>query len=162
MMAPPDTSAAQAWLQKQNLADQAKWLTFFNNAPFEIVSAARNGRLKGLESIVADLLKPQEALVQAGRWDALLKSEKSLSMEDLFVTLQKWLFDLSRCAVGLPPRYFQHHEKPMQMLAGRTGLLALLEAQKQIAQLRGLVAHPLNPRLFLEDVCVRAFRPLSS
>jgi hypothetical protein len=35
-----------------------------------------------------------------------------------------------------------------------------MEAQKQLTRIRRLANHPLNARLFLEDLCVRAYRPL--
>jgi len=160
MFAPPPTEQSQRWLEEHNIADSAKWLPFFGHAPLELASAAKSGRLKALESIVADLLKPQEALAQASRWESLVKADGALGMEELVTTVQKWLFDLGQCAVAAQPRYFPQQNKALSLLAQRLTLPGLLQAQRQISQLRAWSNHPLNARLFLEDLCVRTFRPL--
>jgi DNA polymerase-3 subunit delta' len=160
MFGRPDAAGAQRWLAEQKLAEQAKWLPFFGDAPLEVAAAAKSGRLKALESLVADLLKPQEPLAQANRWESLVKADAALGMEELVTTVQKWLFDLGRCAVGAPPRYFAAQDRQLQSLVQRLSLPALMQAQQQVGQLRAWSGHPLNARLFLEDLCVRAFRPL--
>ena len=160
MFGRPPTKQSERWLAGQKLADSASWLPFFSHAPLEIAAAAKSGRLKALESIVADLLKPQEALMQANRWESLVKADGALGMEELVTTVQKWLFDLGQCAVAATPRYFPQQNKVLSTQAQRISLPALMQAQRQVAQLRAWSNHPLNARLFLEDLCVRAFRPL--
>jgi DNA polymerase III subunit delta' len=160
MFSPPPTAQSQRWLAEQKVADAAKWLPFFGHAPLEVASAARSGRLKALESVVGDLLKPQDALAQANRWESLVKADGALGMEELVTTVQKWLFDLGQCAVAAPPRYFPQQNKALSELSQRLSLPGLLQAQRQVVQLRAWSNHPLNARLFLEDLCVRAFRPL--
>lgn len=156
----PQAQDATRWLDKRNLAEEAKWLPFFGYAPLEVAVAAGNGRLKALESLVSDLLKPADPLVQAARWENLTKADGTLSMEELVTTVQKWLFDLGQRAVGAAPRYFQ--QPALETLAKEISLPALTRAQQQVGQLRAWANHPLNQKLFLEDLCVRAFRPLNS
>lgn len=160
MFGRPEAARAERWLAARKLSGQAKWLPFFGNAPLEVANAEQSGRLKALDSLVADLLKPQEALAQAARWESLVKADSALAMEELVATVQKWLLDLGRCAVGAAPRYFP--QPALKTLAQRLSLPALLQAEKEVARMRALANHPLNPRLFLEDLCVRAFRPLNS
>jgi DNA polymerase-3 subunit delta' len=113
-----------------------------------------------LDALVGDLLRPTDPLAQAARWEVLVKADGALGMEELVNTVQKWLFDLGQCAVGAQPRYFQQPALPV--LAGKISLPALMRAQQQVGQLRAWSNHPLNARLFLEDLCVRAFRPLAA
>lgn len=160
MFGRPEAAEAQRWLAGRKLGDQAAWLPFFGGAPLAVAEAARTGRLKALESLVADLFKPQEPLAQAQRWESLVKADGALGMEELVTTVQKWLFDLGRCAVAAPPRYFPRQAGALDALAQRIALPGLLQAQQQVGQLRAWSNHPLNARLFLEDLCVRAFRPL--
>lgn len=160
MFGRPEAARAERWLAARKLSGQAKWLPFFGNAPLEVANAEQSGRLKALDSLVADLLKPQEALAQAARWESLVKADSALAMEELVATVQKWLLDLGRCAVGAAPRYFP--QPALKTQAQRLSLPALLQAEKEVARMRALANHPLNPRLFLEDLCVRAFRPLNS
>jgi DNA polymerase-3 subunit delta' len=160
MFGRPPTAQAERWLAEQKLTENAKWLPFFGHAPLEVATAAKSGRLKALESVVADLLKPQEPLAQANRWESLVKADGALSMEELVTTVQKWLFDLGQCAVAAQPRYFPQQNKALSNIAQRLSLPLLMQAQQQVFQLRAWSNHPLNARLFLEDLCVRAFRPL--
>ena len=158
MFAPPETTQAHAWLKEHKLAEQAKWLPFFGNAPLEIADAAKSGRLKGLETLVTDLQKPLDPLSQAARWESLVKTDSALNMEELVTTIQKWLFDLGRCAIGAAPRFFP--QLALKAQAQQLALPVLMQAAREVARMRGLASHPLNARLFLEDLCVRAFRPL--
>lgn len=155
----PDAES-QRWLAEQKLGEQAKWLPFFGNAPLAVADAARSGRLKVLDSIVSDLMRPQDPLAQASRWEALVKADAALGMEELVTTVQKWLHDLGQSAVSARPRYFPQQDKALGTLAQRLSLPLLMQTQTQVTQMRAMANHPLNPRLFLEDLCVRAFRPL--
>ncbi|MEW5782833.1 MAG: DNA polymerase III subunit delta' [Pseudomonadota bacterium] len=160
MFGPQPLEQSRRWLEEQKLAGEAKWLPFFGHAPLQLFDAVRSGRLKALEKLVNDLERPVEPLALAARWEGLVKEGAGLSIEDLVVTVQKWLHDLGMCRVGHAPRYFDRNA--IAPLAQKTTLPTLVRAQQQIAQLRAWANHPLNPRLFLEDLCVRAFKPLNS
>jgi DNA polymerase III subunit delta' len=160
MFGRPSSEQSKRWLGDRKLSEQAKWLPFFGHAPLEIVAAAQSGRLKALDTLVTDLLRPADPLAQAARWETLVKADGALAMEEIVTTVQKWLYDLGQCAVGAQPRYFQQPALPI--LARKISLPALMQAQQQVVQLRAWSNHPLNARLFLEDLCVRAFRPLAA
>lgn len=160
MFNPPAVRQAQEWLARNKVPDAAKWLDFFGNAPLAVADAAASGRLRKLDAIIADLLDPQEPLAQAARWEAHVKAEGGVAMEELVIAVQKWLHDLGQAAAGAAPRYFPQQNKTLSALGQRLSLPLLLQAQRQVGQLRRWANHPLNPRLFLEDLCVRAFRPL--
>lgn len=160
MFGPPAQADAQAWLAAEKLRGEAEWLPFFGHAPLALADAVRTGRLKAITSIVTDLMRPQDPLAQAARWEAHVKTDAVLGMEDLVTTVQKWLFDLGQVAAGAQPRYLPNQNKALASLAGRLALPAVLQAQRQLVQLRQWANHPLNPRLFIEDLCTRAFRPL--
>lgn len=161
MFAAPAEAEARAWLAARQLSGAAGWLPFFGRAPLALAQAAESGRLKAIEALTGDLMKPQDPLAQAGRWEAHVKADGLLSLEDVVTTVQKWLFDLGQVAVGVGPRYFPQHIKSLTPLAARVSLPVLSQAQRQLVQVRRLAGHPLNPRLFLEDLAVRAFRPLA-
>lgn len=166
MFGRPSVEQATRWLNERKQAEHARWLPFFGYAPLDVAAAAQSGRLKALDSLVADLLKPADPLAQAARWEALLKvdekvhakADTTLQVEELVTTVQKWLFDLGQLAVGAPARYFMQPALAQQ--AKKLSLPALVQAQQQVVQMRAWANHPLNLKLFLEDLCVRAFRPL--
>jgi len=166
MFSAPNASAAQAWLDHNKLSSAKSWLPFYGHAPLALAQAHQRGQLKALESLLADLLAPQDPLAQAAKWETYLKTEvktdSAMSMEVLVTTVQKWLLDLGLVAQGAAPRYFPHKNSALEALTRKLSIPLLIEAQKQVAQIRRLASHPLNARLFLEDLCVRAFRPLKS
>ncbi|MFN3884168.1 MAG: DNA polymerase III subunit delta' [Rhodocyclaceae bacterium] len=156
----PSAERSRRWLAEQNLAIEARWLPFFGHAPLALADAARNGKLKALESLIGDLQRPGDPLALAARWESLVKAHAALGMEDLVVTVQKWLHDLGLRQVGIAPRYFD--DQALIPLAKKVSLPALLRAQRQVDRLRAWANHPLNPKLFLEDLCIRALRPLNA
>jgi DNA polymerase-3 subunit delta' len=160
MFGHPPVEESQRWLAEQKLDHTARWLPFFGHAPLALADAARSGRLKALETLVADLQRPGDPLALAVRWEGLVKADAALEMEELVVVVQKWLFDLGLSRVGAPPRYFDR--QTLEPVAKKAALPALLRAQQQVGQLRAWANHPLNPKLFLEDLCVRALKPLNS
>ncbi|MEW6164389.1 MAG: DNA polymerase III subunit delta' [Pseudomonadota bacterium] len=160
MFAPPPESQAKAWLSAQKLEREAKWLPFFSGAPRAVAEAAESGKARILDALVTGLMSPEDPLSQAARWEPHVKADGGLAMEELVTTVQKWLHDLGRAAVGASPRYFPGDSRPLAVLANRVSLPLLMQAQRQVSQLRAWANHPLNPRLFLEDLAVRALRPL--
>jgi len=159
MFARPSLEQSRRWLKQQQLEREAHWLNFFAGAPLELAKAARSGRLKGFEALVGDLRKTQDPLTLAARWEGLMKTETALEIEDIVVTLQKWLCDLGLCVTGHPPRYFDR--QTIEPVAQKIALPGLLRAQQQVGQLRAWAHHPLNAKLFLEDLCMRALRPIT-
>lgn len=155
----PGDKDARDWLAVRKLSAESKWLPFFGNAPLAVAEAEKSGRLEALDSLVSDLLKPQDALAQAARWESLVKADSALGVEELVTTVQKWLADLSRCRVGSAPTFFT--QPALNGLAQRASLPALMQAEKEVTRMRALASHPLNTRLFLEDLCIRAFKPLN-
>lgn len=166
MFSAPTHAVAAAWLDQNQLGSAQSWLPFYGHAPLVLAQAHQRGQLKALESLLADLLTPQDPLAQAAKWETYTKNETkadgAISMEVLVTTVQKWLLDLGLVAQGAAPRYFPHKTSALDALARKLSIPLLMEAQKQVAQIRRLANHPLNARLFLEDLCVRAFRPLKS
>ncbi len=162
IFAPPTEADAHAWLEKNKLSSAKPWLPFFGSAPLALAQAHQRGQLKALDSLLADLLAPQDPLAQAAKWEAHVKTDGVMSMEVLVTTVQKWLLDLGLVAQGAAPRYFPHKNSALEALTRKLSIPLLMEAQKQVAQIRRLASHPLNARLLLEDLCVRAFRPLKN
>lgn len=160
MFSAPSDAAATAWLDQNQLGSAKSWLPFYGHAPLALAQAHQRGQLKALESLLADLLAPQDPLAQAAKWETHVKADGAMSMEVLVTTVQKWLLDLGLVAQGAAPRYFPHKNSALEALTRKLSIPLLMEAQKQVAQIRRLANHPLNARLFLEDLCVRAYRPL--
>ena len=64
----------------------------------------------------------------------------------------RWLHDLARVASGAAARHFSRAEGQLEALAGRASLRAWLALERRARARAEWVRHPLNLRLFLEDV----------
>jgi DNA polymerase-3 subunit delta' len=66
--------------------------------------------------------------------------------------LQKWAFDLVIHKVTGTVRYNPDHVDAISAVAGRLGLLEALRYLRHMIRQQRIVAHPLNARLFLEQL----------
>jgi DNA polymerase-3 subunit delta' len=69
--------------------------------------------------------------------------------------LQKWAVDLVLARAAGTVRYHQRHAPALRALAGPLALERLLRFERSLAESAAVAQHPLNPRLFLEDVFLR-------
>ncbi len=149
----PALEVAAAWLVAETGAERTMalgWLAAAGGAPlsarrFADPTTASTHRL--VVETFASL--PETSVVRAA--DALAGIEPSLWVG----TLQTWIADLQRCAVGAQPRFFPGRAVRLRALAQATSLQALDGLASGIATLARAVDHPLNPRLMIEDALIR-------
>ncbi|MDQ7989723.1 MAG: DNA polymerase III subunit delta' [Candidatus Dactylopiibacterium sp.] len=157
----PARAVAQAWLEQQGVKDAAL-LGFASGLPLAARELAQGARGELRRQLAAELgrLDSLDPLKLAADWEARLKSRPALecgfAMPDLLDWLQRWLADGVRVAHGLPPACFEDARADLARLAqGRAE--RYLEAYRAIQAHRRAAQHPLNARLFLEDIalCLR-------
>lgn len=154
-MSRPDVKAAGDWL-KGKQPDAARLLAVTGGMPLRALAVGEQGWGKlvaGLEKALADV--DQDEMNLASAWEALLKNTEAFSMEDLVTLLQKWLGDLVGLQMAGRARFFAGAEAAQRLLLGRSSTPALLHCYNQFQSARPLANHPLNPRLFLEDLAAR-------
>lgn len=155
LMSRPEPSVARAWL-KNSQPDAERLLEVTGGMPLRALSAAELGWgriVSSLESSLTDV--DQDEMSLATTWEGLLKNAESFSMEDLITLLQKWLGDLLGRQMAGRARFFDRSDAGVKKLLGRTSAPALLHCYNQLLSARRLANHPLNPRLFLEDLAAR-------
>jgi hypothetical protein len=98
----------------------------------------------------------------AGEWESWLKSKDSLAagfdMNTLVGWMQRWVADLVSLRLGGPVRFFPAEHDILHGLAGRMTIDSALGCYNEINQTRRVAQHPLNARLFLEDMLLRYAR----
>lgn len=153
----PDPAVASAWLAQQALARPDEVLRLAGGAPLKALELDRRGSREGLERIVASLANVNDPVATAAIWDSLLKSQDTLSREDVVDTLQKWVADLLRQGQGIAPRFIVGGEpaKALGALASRCDARRLQRFHRDLMRIRATARHPLNAQLFLEDVAAR-------
>jgi DNA polymerase-3 subunit delta' len=135
------------WLRTQGVRDAAAALAFAGLAPLDVLE--QSGMSDARERLVAELCRtPFEPLSAADRC-AVIEAPA------LVDALQKWVCDLGRATAGLGARYYPGQESALRQISTSVDKPALLRFGRDLAHARGIAQHPLNPRLFMEDLFIR-------
>lgn len=141
----PETTAALAWLEGQGLASPELALAQAGGAPLLALRFDDEyWRLR--ESFIG-------AIADLG-FDALGVAERLRDCPPALVAgwLQKWSFDLANHKVAGRVRYNPDRAEAVAATATQLDTLEALRFHRQMVRLQRVVAHPLNSRLFLEQM----------
>ncbi len=160
----PDAAAATAWLASAGLEKQGeRYLALAGGAPMQVMQWKEEGQLAQIDALVDSLIAaPNDPLVLANRWDAMLKGDGPFRLEQLVEGVQRWLFDLAQERMAGTVRYHRGWPRPKNVSS--LNPVALLAGWREIHQFRRSARHPLNQLLFLESLAahvLRALRPVS-
>ena len=141
----PDREAAQAWLSEQGTAQPEIALAHAGGAP---VAAARfePEYWEQRAEFVATIAKPD--------FDPLSAAEnlRDLAPANLVRWLQQWSYDMALHSVSGEARYHPDFTEAVGRVARRASLINTLRFHRQMVASQRIVHHPLNPRLFLEEL----------
>ena len=135
-----------------------------NGAMSTSAALAEGGGAAGRKRFVSDIASiPGKAPLRlAGEWESWLKGKDSLAagfdMNTLVGWMQRWVADLASLRLGGPVRFFPAEHDILHGLAGRMTIDSALGCYNEINQTRRVAQHPLNARLFLEDMLLRYAR----
>jgi DNA polymerase-3 subunit delta' len=147
VLAIPDPAEVLPWLKEQGVDHAESLLAAAGGAPL--------GALKGAQS-EGERLAFIEGIRQPG-FDplALAESLQGIPVWDLVGWLQRWSFDLLLAGTTGRVRYHVGYEKPISEIASRCDPVRIAAYLRRLAQARGLARHPLNARLFVEDLLLQ-------
>lgn len=160
----PPTAAAMAWLAREGTSAASDLLSLMGGAPLLALREAERGRGASLGALMASLADPgRDPLALAARWESQLqaKNDGGLSMETLVDLVQKWVFDLAQQKLASRSRFAVGQVKAASGLAAKATAHNLIRCYNDLLKMRALAAHPLNPRLYLEDMAERYLRALA-
>ena len=147
VLASPSHAAAREWLGSQRLRDPDLALAQSGGAPLLALAYDEEfWRQRG--ALLTAITRPG--------FDALSAAEQLHETEPRLVVgwLQKWAFDLVSHKVTGKVRYNPDHADALAVTAGRLGLLEALRYLRHMVRQQRIVAHPLNARLFLEQLLI--------
>lgn len=158
----PSAEQSLAWLRETGTAHAEDLLAHAGGMPLAAVAEAGNwDRLNGFYQDLAQLEQAGPVSI-AGRWEAWLKEgkdgESGIDKRILVIWLQKWVFDLvsfKLCGLAV---FHTHKLQQIQSAAKRASTIALIDCYNELLRIKAVSQHPLNPRLFLEDVLSRYAR----
>ena len=140
----PAPDAALQWLRSQGKDNAAAALAHAGQAPLEVVEG------EGVQIVLERLLNR----LRQNECDPLALADACSGGElpQVVNWMQKWTYDLAAVKLNEAPRYHPDAAEVLRKLGTRMQWRPLLAYQRALAQARGVAQHPLNPRLFLEDL----------
>ncbi|MDR3214549.1 MAG: DNA polymerase III subunit delta' [Azoarcus sp.] len=164
----PDDGAVRRWQAEQGEAGRvpAGLLTLCGGLPLAARRLAEQGAEALLERFVKDLGAGEiDPLRLAGQWEAWIKKDKAALAAGFGITtlvdwMQRWVSDLAALRLGGRVRYFPAQGERLALLSTRMSMAEAGNCYNEFVNIRRVAAHPLNPRLFLEDILMRYARTM--
>lgn len=162
MFGRPGADEARQWLADQGGEKALPLLSMTGGAPIRALDEFEKGRMKAFEDVASSLFdNGGDFLALAGRWESQLKKDGGFKMEDVVTMVQKGLFDLASLAMTGRMRFFAGREREAEAIARRADAANVLGYYGELLRARALASHPLNPRLFLDDIAARYLRAVA-
>lgn len=153
----PARKAASAWLKEAGVKADEALVGFTGGLPLAARRLAQGPLAAVRAQFAKDLvgLRNADPLKLAAEWETRIKAkgalEAGLDMPLLIDWLQRWASDGARVAQGGNARFFADFENDLRRLAqGRSE--QWLTCYNELNSHRRVASHPLNLRLFLEEV----------
>lgn len=144
----PSRKQSLEWLKAQGVQQPENALASAGGAPLDAAQfaeaeyqSARAKFVRALAGKQSDMLACAQAFEKSGVADPL-------------VWLHTWVYDLLLGANALPPSYFPDQSEALQRIAKTAEPKKLHRYESSLREARRLVHHPLNPRLFLEQLLI--------
>jgi DNA polymerase-3 subunit delta' len=140
----PPSDPALRWLKEQGLEHPEATLAGAGGAPLAALKAAGTD---------AERLRFVEDLGNPG-FDPITLAEtvSRVSLWDLVGWLQRWSYDLLLARVAGRVRYHVDHESLISRASRHCDAADIAAYLRRLAQARSLARHPLNAKLFVEDL----------
>lgn len=140
----PDSAQATAWLKAKGVAQPEIMLAGAGGAPLNALLAERNEPEHS--RFVEELGDP--------RMDPIALAERTQRVPPLDVVgwLQRWSYDLLSFRVAGRIRYHLGQESAVANTSRNCEARDIARYLRQLARARALAQHPLNARLFVEDL----------
>lgn len=162
----PDQNQALGWLRASGLKEASDLLPHAGGMP--LLAKAEAATYETLESFCQDLLQVGHTgpVAVVGKWEGWLKEkngpEPGIDKQTLVIWLQKWVFDLLSFRLTGHVLYHPHKLKEIQALVAKSSIVALFDCYNDLLRIRAVAQHPLNPRLFFEDMLSRYAKTLKA
>ena len=139
---------ALPWLQAEGLKDPEAALRHAGYAP--LAALEEDGEIvRTREALTACLVRRDATALD------LTDVCQAVPPDAVVGWLQKWVYDLAAAKAGGAIRYNLRQESALRAIAGAVSGPALLRFERSLSTARAIALHPLNPRLFLEEIFLR-------
>lgn len=140
----PEMPNMQAWLRQNKLNESM--LAWASGAPLAALESRETGELDSRRELIEAFADPaaMDSVALAETWN------RKVTARTWHQVNYKWLLDLLACHLGGQARFNPDYAKPLQSLARRVKLAALLDFIRQESLAGRWVDHPLNRQLLME------------
>jgi len=139
---------ALPWLAGQGLKDPESRLRYAGRAP--LAAMEEDGETaRAREALTASLARPDATALD------LADACQGIAPDVVVGWLQKWAYDLVAARIGGAIRYNVRQESAVRAIARGLPRAALLRFERSLSAARAVALHPLNARLFIEEICLR-------
>jgi DNA polymerase III subunit delta' len=142
-----DPRTSLAWLTEQGVPDPAGLLAAAGGAPIAAMALAACAQER--EAFLAGLRDPRTGPL------ALAEQSQRAVPVQIVAWLQRWCYDLLASRLGAPVRYHPKYEQLIAEISRGCRAADLAGYLRTLAEARSLAQHPLNARLFFEDLLIR-------
>jgi len=140
----PSRAEALQWLTEVGVVDAEELLALAGGAP--LMAAAMSDRAEFLGQL-ADQLADRRMDVLA-----LATICQRISPPELVAALYRWCYDLLSCRLAGQIRYHIGKSAGLELLAGQCSPKLIASYLRKLGRAQAIAEHPLNPRLFVEDL----------
>jgi DNA polymerase III subunit delta' len=148
----PDIRTALAWLQQaSNNDDTDKLQALLAMSGYSPLAALMHDEFYETHRKFIDDIRKADQLDPLAVAEVLQNLDLTMAVE----WLQKWCYDLLSCRTSGVIRFHPDREKHIQMLCKRIKSQSVLAYLRFLNTRQGLARHPLQARLFLEDILIR-------
>lgn len=145
----PDAETSMAWLKQQAINDPQACLAAAGFSPLSAQQFDQGENVAQYQQFI-------QHIADSRQLDALYLAE-ALQQTTLSVVvswLQKWCYDLISYRITGKIRYCLNQSTTIQALSGQFDLLECITFTRALNTKQRLSHHPLNPRLFLEELFI--------
>ena len=149
----PDTATATAWLAKQGVRDAGLALAHMGNAPLLALELEQSGYWGARTAFLTQLARPELDVFAAAQ------AADGCPIPHVVAWLQKWSYDVAHYRTLGCVRYNPDYAEAIARASKAAAPLDVLRFHREMVKVQRTAQHPLNPRLFVEDVLL-AYRDL--
>jgi DNA polymerase III subunit delta' len=167
--AKPDAQLARNWLAaRQGEDDVDTLLSFVGGMPLAAAEFAVGGAKERRHQFVTALaaIDRGDPLEIAATWEGWLTRKGDSDFVPRLSTLvawaQKWLFDVALCKLSGRVVFYPDAKADLERFARAGTACAFLACYNELSQMQLVAEHPVNARLFLEDMLMRCARTVSA
>lgn len=161
----PGRDEALAWLRQSKVERAEEILDHAGGMPLAALKEAANA--ERLDQFLGDVASVGRTgpVATAARWESWLKEGKEgvsdMDKRTLVTWLQKWVYDLVALKISGQAVYHERRLAELRAAASGASVSGLIDCYNELLRIRAVAQHPLNPRLFLEDMLSRYARAVA-